>query len=192
MESTTLKVGPTQLPITVEEVKAMLGLTSEQSQFDAFITSLIEAAVNFFENETNTKIMEQTWYGYLNDWPLAEDYIEIMYPPLKSITAIKYTNTGGTQVTWAATNYAVDVNIKPGRVYLGWLKDYPTAVLAPKTNAIEIEFICGYANTELVPFDIKNCLKQLVEFWFTNRGVDAGKIPSSIMASILKHEIYYL
>ena len=70
--------------------------------------------------------------------------------------------------------------------------DYPTATLTPSADAIEVEFICGYENEDNVPYDVKNALKLLVEWQFTNRGEAKGEIPKYIMAMIQKHKIYYL
>jgi uncharacterized phiE125 gp8 family phage protein len=191
--NTVIKTAATKEPITLEEVKAMVGLETDQSQFDGLIRSLIAGAIDYFEEETNTVLMSQTWYGYIEDWPLEDDYIEIRKPPLKSITAIKYTTSaGGDPTEWPKGQYVIDINIEPGRVYLGYLKDYPSAVLAPTSNAIQIEFVCGYVKESDVPFNIKNALKQLIEYWFTERGADAGKVPESIMKQIAKHKVYYL
>ena len=182
---------PDKMPITLEDAKGIVGLETDQNQFDNIITELINAAIDYFQQETNTVIMEQTRYGYIEDWPLEYDYIEVSLPPLKSITSIKYTTSAGVETTWANTEYAVDINSKPGRVFLGYLKDWPTAVLAPKSNAIKVEFICGYSNPSNVPNDIKTALKLLVENWFTNRG-EQSKIPDHVRATITKHKIWYL
>jgi uncharacterized phiE125 gp8 family phage protein len=188
----TLKTAPAKQPITLEEVKAMLGLETDQEQFDGLLEGLISAAVESFENETNTRLLEQSWLQYFEDWPLEDDYIEVAYPPLVSITAIKYTTAAGAATTWASGNYTLSLTSKPGRVFLGYNLNWPTATLSPASNAIEVEFVCGYENENNVPWDIKNTLKLLVEWWFTNRGEATGKMPSYIMNAILKYKIYYL
>lgn len=187
-----LETAATKSPINMEEVKAMVGLETDQSQFDGFLQQLIKSAVDLFEEETNTALMTQTFKGYLFDWPLEEDYIEIWKPPLASVTSVKYIPAGGSLTEWADSNYEVDINTKPGRVYLGYLKTWPTSTLKPTNDAIVIEYVAGYAKETSVPFSIKNVLMQIVEFWFTNRGADAGKIPASIMSQIFKHKIFYL
>ncbi len=189
--NTTIVTAPTKVPITLENVKGIIGLESDQKQFDNIIDELILAAVDYFQQESNTIIMEQTWKGYVEDWPLEDDYIEILLPPLKSITAIKYTTSAGVPTTWANTEYDVDINAKPGRVFLGYLKNWPTSILTPASNAIEIEFICGYENQDNVPQDIKVALKLLVEHWFTNRG-ESSKVPKAVESTIFKHKIWTL
>lgn len=187
-----LKTPASKDPITLEEVKILVGLESDQSQFDALLQSFMKASIELFEFETNTVLMEQIWYGYLEDWPFEVDYIEIWKPPLQSITAIKYTTSAGDINTWAATEYVVDAKTKPGRVYLGYNKNYPTATLEYSGKAIEIEFKCGYSKAGDVPFNIRNVLKLIVEYWFTNRGAEAGKIPDSLLRLIHKHKVFYL
>jgi uncharacterized phiE125 gp8 family phage protein len=188
----TLKTAPTKEPITLEEVKAMLGLETDQEQFDGLLQGFITAAVESFETETNTRLMEQSWCEYFEDWPLEDDFLEITYPPLMSVTAIKYTTSAGESPTWGSSNYSLDINSKPGRVFLGYNLNWPTATLTPASNAIEVEFICGYENANNVPYDIRNTLKLLVEWWFTNRGEGKGDVPKYIMQSIRKHKIFYL
>jgi len=188
----TLKTAPTKEPITIEEVKAMVGLESDQEQFDGLLKALISAAIDTFETETNTRLMEQSWQQYFNDWPLEEDFFELAYPPLMSVTAIKYTTSAGAATTWASSQYDLDIASKPGRVFLGYNLNFPSATLTPSSDAIEIEFICGYENADNVPFQIKNTLKLMVEFWFTNRAEGNSKLPDYIRQSIANHKIYYL
>jgi uncharacterized phiE125 gp8 family phage protein len=188
----TLKTAPTKDVIAIEEVKAMVGLETDQKQFDALLKSMITAAANTFEVETNTRLMEQSWLQYFEDWPLEEDYFEIGYPPLISVTAIKYTDSGDESNTWASSQYDVDINPKPGRVFLSYNLNFPSATLTPSSNAIEVEFKCGYENQEKVPYDIQTAIKLLVEFWFTNRGEATNKVPSYILDMIQKYRIYYL
>lgn len=186
-----LKTAATAKPVTLEEVKAVVGLETDQTQFDSFIEALIDGAVNHFEQETNRALMEQTWNGYEEDWPEYDDYIEVWKPPLISVTSIKYTDSSGSVNTWANTEYVVDSQIEPGRVYLGYLKSFPTATLQPASNAINIEFKAGYQKLSEVPFSIKTVLKLLIEFWFTNRG-ETKEIPVHIKNSIMKFKVHYL
>jgi uncharacterized phiE125 gp8 family phage protein len=188
----TLKTAPKKQPITLEEVKAMVGLETEQEQFDGLLRGLITAAIESFETETNMRLMEQSWLQYFEDWPLEYDYLELTYSPLMSVTAIKYTTSAGATPTWASANYTVNTASKPGQVFLGYNLDWPTATLTPASNAIEVEFICGYENADNVPYDIRNTLKLLTEWWFANRGEAQGKMPSYIMKAIQKHKIYSL
>lgn len=188
----TLKAAPTKEPITLEEVKAMVGLETNQEQFDGLLQALITAAIESFETDTNMRLMEQSWLQYFEDWPLEDDYLEIAYPLLMSVTAIKYTTSAGVATTWASANYDLDANAKPGRVFLGYNLDWPTSTLSPASDAIEVEFICGYENSDNVPYDIRNTLKLMVEFWFTNRAEGNGKLPDYIVKSIQRHRIYYL
>jgi len=188
----TLKTAPKKQPINAEEVKAMVGLETDQDQFDGLLEGLISAAVDQFEMDTNIRLMEQTWLQYFSDWPLEDDFMELAYPPLISVATIKYTNSAEEQSTWASANYVLDIASKPGRVFLGYSSDWPSVTLTPRSDAIEVEYVCGYENSDNVPYDIKNTLKLLVEFWFTNRAEGNSKIPSYITSAIQKHRIYSL
>ncbi|MCK5139135.1 MAG: phage gp6-like head-tail connector protein, partial [Thermodesulfovibrionia bacterium] len=64
-------------------------------------------------------------------------------------------------------------------------------ILTPASNAIKVEFVCGYSNPDEVPQDIKVALKLLVEHWFTNRG-ESSKIPKAVESTIFKHKLWTL
>jgi uncharacterized phiE125 gp8 family phage protein len=186
-----IKTGPSKEPISVDEAKQVIGLSDDQQQFDGLLLRLIKAAVMKFENETNMRIMEQTWYQYEKDWPIKHDHIEIHYPPLSSVTSIKYTDSNGSQQTWASSNYIVEANLEPGRVQLGYLKNYPTGTLQPSSEAIVIEFVCGQEDQGKVNEDIKLAIELMVAYWFANRE-QIGKMPDSVMSIINNRKVFYL
>jgi uncharacterized phiE125 gp8 family phage protein len=186
-----IKTGPSKEPIAVDEAKQVIGLSDDQQQFDGLLLRLIKAATMKFENETNMRLMEQTWYQYEKDWPIKRDYIEIRYPPLSSVTSVKYTDSNGDQQTWTNTNYIVEANLEPGRVQLGYLKNYPTGTLQPSSEAIVIEFVCGWADVGMLPDDIKLAIELMVTHWFANRE-QTGKLPDSVMSIINNRKVFYL
>jgi uncharacterized phiE125 gp8 family phage protein len=162
-----IKTGPSKEPIAVDEAKQVIGLSDDQQQFDGLLLRLIKAATMKFENETNMRLMEQTWYQYEKDWPIKRDYIEIRYPPLSSVTSVKYTDSNGDQQTWTNTNYIVEANLEPGRVQL------------------------GYLNVGMLPDDIKLAIELMVTHWFANRE-QTGKLPDSVMSIINNRKVFYL
>ncbi|MFV2082811.1 MAG: hypothetical protein ACC669_13255, partial [bacterium] len=96
----------------------------------------------------------QTWYAYYDKWP-AGRFIELSYPPLISVTAVKYRKeTGDTGYDNTFSDTIVDIVNEPGRVVLGVDESWPSDSLYP-VNPIQVEFVCGYGAASVVPSEIK-------------------------------------
>lgn len=148
--------GPTQEPVTLEEVKWHLRIDIDDNDF--ILEGLIKSAREHLEAVLNRAIMTQTWVMYLEDWPDDSDYIEIPYPPLQSVSSIIYTDYNESATTWtAATYYHVDIVSEPGRVILRYGQEWPTATLSPN-NPIAITYVAGYADVDTVPQAIKQAV----------------------------------
>ena len=148
-----LITAPTTEPIVLATAKAHLRVTATDD--DTLITGHIKAVRGAVEDYLGRRLITQTWDYFIDEWP-ASDYIDIPYPPLVSITNIKYTDSSGTETTWAATNYIVDIKGEPGRVYLEYLKSWPTATLRP-VNGIVVRCVAGYgddSSSNPEPYDV--------------------------------------
>lgn len=138
-------------PVSLNEVKDRLRITSDQE--DGVIITMIRGAVKWCEHELNWRLCTQTWKYTLDCWP--GYIIRMPYPPLQSITHIKYYDGDDAQQILAEdTDYRVDILSYPARIeqILSWPSLYD------KINPIEIEFICGYSDTKLIPEDIKDAI----------------------------------
>jgi len=164
---TTIVTSPPVEPIDLDETKEHLRVTS--SDDDSMIFGLIQASREHIEAITRRALVQQTWKMYLQDWPCGDSF-EIPYPPLQSITSIKYTDSDDTQTTWTSTYYEVDTDSEPGRVILAYGETWPSTTLHPK-NPIEIIFVAGYSASSDSPPDyrvnipeaIKNAMKLDIE-----------------------------
>ena len=138
-------------PLTLKQVKDRLRITSEQE--DDIVLSMIREATKWCEHELNWRLCTQTWKYFLDCWP--GDIIRMPYPPLVSVTHIKYYDGDNAQQTLVLdTDYRIDTASFPARIeqIISW----PT--IYDKVNPIEIQFICGYANVEDIDEDIKSAI----------------------------------
>lgn len=164
--STLLSVTPpSEEPITLDQAKNHLRVDIEDD--DGLIDSLIKVSREYAEAVTGRALITQTWKMYLTDWP-EEDYIELPYPPLQSISSITYEDYNGTVTTWAATHYKVDTYSEPGRVVLAYDDTWPTATLNV-SNPICITFVCGYGTPDDIPESIKAGMKIDLSDLYDNR-----------------------
>lgn len=133
-----------------------------------YIDGLIAAAREHVENILNRKLITQTWYSYLNNFP-GENDISLPFGSLQSIAAIKYTDTADNQSTLSTDYYSVDLYSLRGRAILKYGQSWPTDALSPN-NPIEIEFVCGYGDTGAdVPRSIRSAIKLIFHDLYVNR-----------------------
>lgn len=146
----TRSVDPTQEPVTLEEVKEFLNITFNDK--DKVLNSLITAAARNIEAYVHRSLVEQTWKYYLQGWPSGNE-IKLPYPPLQSVTSVKYTDSDDSQTTWSSSSYEVDTDAEPGRIILAYGETWPSTTLSPK-NPIEIEYVAGYDGDGESPEDL--------------------------------------
>lgn len=141
---------PTLTAVSLSDAKSRLRVTSAQEDSD--IVSMIRSATRWAEHELNWRLLTQTWNYYLDVWPCV---IRMPYPPLQSITHIKYYDGDDVQQTLTEdTDYRVDNKSYPARIepINGWPSIYN------KVLPIEIKFICGFTAASLIVEDIKDAI----------------------------------
>jgi len=158
--STNLITAPTAEPVTLAEIKTHLRISDDVHNTELW--NLIIEGRKYIEMHTGRSLMPQTWDYYMDSF--SSDIIEIPYPPLVSITSVKYQDTNDTEQTFAASNYNVDTNHKPGRITLDPNASYPSTY--SDYNAVVIRFVSGYANANSVPEEFKRAIKLYVQWMF--------------------------
>ena len=154
-------------PVSLEEIKLHLRLDSGITE-DALLSSLITAARQYCEGFQRRAYITQTWQMWLDRFP-AIDNIYLPWPPLQSVSSIKYYDTEGVESTLHDSNYYVDTNSQPGRLSLNYGKSWPTTALRP-TNGVCVTFVCGYGDTAAdVPVKVLYGMKLLIGHYYENR-----------------------
>ena len=163
-----LALAPTIEPVGMEEMRIHLGVDGTDN--DDLIESLIAAAREHAEDATWRKFMTQTWIICLQEWPL-DDYIEIPYGNLQSVTSVKWKDSDGTETTLTeSTDYLVEKNgDQRGRIVLPSGATWPSGDLYP-SNPITITFVCGWTTRAQVPKKIRLAIKMIVADLYLHRG----------------------
>ncbi len=179
MAGLVIHTEPASEPITLAEAKAYLRIDS--SGDDALITSLIVSARKLCEEHMQRAIMSQTlqllldnlddiddplWEGmrtgpYLNYY---KNYIDLPMPPVTSVTHIKTYDDEDTATTFASSKYYVDNAKQPARIVLRTGETFPTALRV--ANAIEVQYIVGYASSNAVPEPITFAIYQVLTYLY--------------------------
>jgi uncharacterized phiE125 gp8 family phage protein len=150
---------------------------------EAYLETLIEMASDYTELYLMRSLITQTWEIWLDEWP--EDPYEVRYPPLISVTSIKYYDTDNTEYTMDAADYYVDTTSEPGRIGLAYGCTWPSETLRP-INGIKITISAGYgAAATDVPQAIRHAILLLIGHMYENREMvmATGAIPKEIPMS---------
>lgn len=173
---------PSEEPITLAEAKTHLRVDGDDE--DALITGYIIAARIACEMVARRAFVTQTLLGVLDDWPTTKnwlydqarrDVIELLRPPLTSVTSVVYRLSDGTQQTWGTGNYVVDAVTEPGRIALAHNVSWPSDDLYP-IGAIHITYQAGYGAAVSVPELYKQAIKLQLAYIYENResmGIEA-------------------
>lgn len=148
-------------PITLDEAKNHLRVTSTDE--DEVILNSIKSATVWAEGITGFKYCTQTWNYFIDKFP--SGVIRMPYPPLASVTHIKYYDSDNSQQTYDSANYRVDIDSDPGRIEP--INSWPSTF--SKVNAVEIQFVCGHTHQDLIDEDVKHAIKLKITDLYENR-----------------------
>lgn len=170
-----IAVHPTDEPVMLEYARKHLVVDIDDDETDAEIMRVVASARRWTENYLNRALMTQTWDLYLDEFP-NEDYIELPFPPLQSVTWVKYKAAStGVLTVMAAADYVVDIVSEPGRVALAYGESWESTY--DEIQAVQVRFVCGYGLGEDVPEDIRQAIMMKAASMYEHRGdeiVDPG------------------
>ena len=181
-----IKTASATEPITLPEAKAF-GRDIDSTD-DDIVTGLIEAARFQLESMTNRVFVTRTFTGKFTGFceSAFEDllYVELRRSPLISVVSVKIN--GDLQTV--TTDYLVKEKSGFSRV----LFQTPATSITLDVDdpyPIEIEFTAGYGAAADVPENILTSVKQLVLFWYENRGdvsTDKKQLIPFVVRQIMK------
>lgn len=180
--SLRLSSAPATEPVTLTEAKNHLRV--DISNDDDLITALIQASREWIEKYTNSVLITQTWeyqrdYGFPHIFRLAKN-------PVQSVSSITYTDGDGVTQTVTASDYVLDENQWPARVYEACSASWPTTRV--ERNAVKVTFVAGYGAAADVPSPIKAAILLMVGHLYENREASAPivitEIPMGVKALI--------
>jgi uncharacterized phiE125 gp8 family phage protein len=156
---------PAAEPVSTSEAKTHLRVTG--SDDDTYIDTLVKAARRNVENHLRRALITQTRALRLDGFP-CEEYIELPYGPVQSVSSVAYLDADGTTQTWSSANYRVDIYSVPPRISLAYGISWPTT--RGVSHSLTVTYICGYgAAGSAVPAEIVHAIKLIVGHLYENR-----------------------
>jgi len=149
-------------PITIEELKTHLRV--DIADEDTLLNSLIQAAREYCERITGRQFVSATYDQTFEKW---EDNLVLSYPPLSSVTSVKYYDEDGVEQTLSSAVYDVVTNEEPGYIRLAYNQSWPT--IRSQNEPITVRFVAGYGVDDDVPSVLKQAIKLLAGHLFEHR-----------------------
>jgi uncharacterized phiE125 gp8 family phage protein len=186
-----LVTAPSVEPVSLSEAKAQLNVTS--SSQDTYINTLIKTARRQVERYLKRALITQTWKVHYHCF---HSVMELPYPPITSVTHVKYYDDAGVQQTLSTAFYWEDLKSEPGKIMRKYDAVFPE-VFPGRPNAVEIQYVAGYGDADDVPEDIKHAILMLITDYYDNRGeivagdrVSAQRIPAFISGLLHDYRLY--
>jgi uncharacterized phiE125 gp8 family phage protein len=171
-------------PLTVAELKTHLRV--DNSDEDALIASLGEAARDYVERHTSVILCSRSFYLEADGFPSERNDIVLPIGPVTAVTQVGWRPVGGdtVQVGTVNTDYRASSNLTPLRIRLPVLKtEWPRTEVA--TDAVQITVVAGYASAAEVPEMAKHAIRLMVGHWYENReAVVNGTISTDVKFTV--------
>ena len=189
---TRVITAPTLEPITLAEAKTHLVVDSSVTADDTYITALIQVAREYAENYTRRSFVQRTLEMTLPDFAGYQTEICLPYPPLQSITSVKYLDADGVLTTISSADYQVDTYSIPGRLKPAYLDSWPV-VTRGDFNAVQIRYIAGYDTVGSPPDYVAGIPEQLKQWMKLRIGMMYEmRVPMIVGASVFPLDRNYI
>lgn len=160
-----LITAPTDEPVSLEEVRAHLRLSSTDE--DAYLEALTKAVRRAVEGAYDLAVLAQTWELALDTAPRTTA-LEVTPAPLLSVTSVTSYDDRDAATVMSSTRYTVDTYARPGRIVLKRDEVWPTDLRV--TNALIIRYVAGLAATPAtLAEDVKHGLLTMIATLYEQR-----------------------
>lgn len=178
-------------PVSVADAKSHLRVTFDTD--DALIADYIELAQRTIIDESESALTQITYRAHLRRWPCGTE-IELPFPPLASVTHVKYYAPGdASMTTMPASDYTVESHRQVGALVLAPTASWPE-VDTDRTRPIEIEFVAGEAAASLSAIKRQAVLLMVAHAYELRQpvlpGVSVSEVPRTLEAMINRFRIY--
>lgn len=169
-----ITTGPTTEPVSLSEAKIQCRVESEFTEDDAFLTTAIVAAREYFESVSDRFLINQTVELALPGFPAIRK-IELVGGVVSGITSVKYRDEDDAEQTLDSSKYLLNEYAQPNFAELVSGEQWPDTY--SRSEAVKVLYQTGYANASAVPQSIKASILLMVSDLYANREAttEAGK-----------------
>lgn len=153
-------------PFVVDDLRGVLSLTPEETEFDDEITTMIASARARAEAFTRRRLITQTVTQFLDAFP--HGGIALRIAPVQDVSEVRYIDPDGAVQTLAAAAYKISRSSGYEVLMPAFGHDWPATRSEP--DAVEIDIIAGYGDAGAdVPDDILRAMKMDIAHLFEHR-----------------------
>jgi uncharacterized phiE125 gp8 family phage protein len=168
---------PVEQAVTLAEAKKQVEIGDAVTYHDDQLRRLIKAATQQVTVRSGRQILTATYRLTLDDFPSGN--LLLPFPPVQSISSLKYYDSDGVQQTLATTVYKLLSDREPAEIALRNGQSWPTVYA--EDDAVEITYVAGVADTagELPDSEewIKHAILLLVQaYWLRDHGQPYDRI----------------
>lgn len=158
-------VAPADRPVTLEQVKLNLRLTSGASPLDSELLQAIDAATEQWEQDTDCPAIVSTFVQARFGFP-AFGPIQLSKRPIQEVVSITYDDPDYAEQTLGS--WALDKGRR--QVYLTGGTTYPAT--ATHNEAVKITYTAGYSSAATIPRYIQRAIMLQVGKWFDDPAME--------------------
>ncbi len=155
---------PTELPLTLQDIKTHLRIEDSESEYNNDLTNLIEVAAEWVLANCHLTLLYTVYRCYFDKF---ETPLKLPVYPVGGIQPINYVDVDGNSQT--ISSYQLDFLDCPAKVYPAIDAEWPE-LQEGKINPISIDVNAGIAEeVSGVPALAKHLIRLLVAHWFVHR-----------------------
>lgn len=158
---------PANPAITLSEAKTHLRI--DGSDYDDLINPLLQTVTDYAEQITGRDMLNTSYKGFLNKFPLDCQSVEIRKSKLQSVSSIEYYKNNSLQ-TFDSVNYFFTESNDLSSISLYPLKVWPCDI-DNRSQSVVINFTAGYgASASDIPQGLKDAMLRHLTLLFENGG----------------------
>ena len=172
--------GPSQEPLTLDEVKAYLRIDGASE--DVLLQSLMLTSRLHIEAALGLALLTQSWRLSLDHWP-KDGVVDLPVAPALAVSEVRVLDANGTAAVLAPETYGLDSSRRPARL-VSQTGRWPLP--GRKIAGIEIDLTAGFGPAASdVPEPVRQALLLLVAHWYEHRdpieiGTPATAVPHAV------------
>ena len=148
---------PATEPLSLSEAKKHLTIADAYATHDTHVNSLIVAARELWEHDTQSVTVQRTITENLSDWPTSD--WRFYYRPVTAVSSVTYYDAGNDSQTLASSVYSLDAPNR--RLVLAVDQEWPS--IETRWDAIAIAYTAGPA---IIPEIAKQAMKLQLSMMF--------------------------
>jgi uncharacterized phiE125 gp8 family phage protein len=162
--SLTRVSGPVLEPVLPESLYDHLRLVEDDTE-KSYADAVSHAAREWVEARNGIATLTQTWDIVFDGW--WEGPLDLPYPPLQSVSYVRYLDTNGATQTLNPSSYVVLPGSPVAQII--WAPNASRPNLLERVGNVTIRMVTGYTSPAQVPATVRQAILILASTWFEHR-----------------------